>query len=117
MVKASYYDVLSVPPDATHEQIKQAYRRKVRELHPDSAVGRSDPAEFARVQRAYDVLSRPIERLRYDALTGLGDRPVGARFYRRSFDRLFDSLFSGLRCTLGEWALQPEQPGRQRRAG
>lgn len=59
----SLYEVLGVPPDATAEQIRHAYRLAARRTHPD-AGGRA-PA-FARVAVAYRVLGDPQLRRRYD---------------------------------------------------
>jgi curved DNA-binding protein CbpA len=63
------YDDLGVSPDATAEQIIAAYRRKAKEHHPDAG---GDPAEFAKAQRAAEILRDPEKRSRYDA-TGVAD--------------------------------------------
>lgn len=63
------YDTLGVSPDASPEDIKAAHRRAVKQNHPD-AGGNTDA--FRAVQRAYDVLSDPKHRARYDA-TGSTD--------------------------------------------
>ena len=62
-----YYEILGVPRDATPEQVKKAYRRLARELHPD--VAGTDPAseeKFKDVSRAYDVLGNAEKRRAYD---------------------------------------------------
>lgn len=65
----SYYKILGIEPDATQQQIKSAYRRRVKELHPDHYGHDSGP--FLAVQEAYDVLSDPARRRTYDEqLTG-----------------------------------------------
>jgi len=115
----SYYVLLAVSPDATAEEIKRAYRRKVRELHPDLMNLRAVNLErFKAVRRAYEVLANPHERNRYDLLMGLGSYAGRARLYRRSFERLFDCLFSGLQNAVNSTAeLSAQVDAVQRKAG
>ena len=64
---ADFYQVLGVDKDASMQEIKKAYRKLARELHPD-VVG-SDPKKvqrFQQVTEAYEVLSDPNTRGRYD---------------------------------------------------
>jgi len=66
-VSSEYYDLLGVPTDASDEQIKRAYRRLARQLHPDSTGGDAEAeARFKEVVRAYEVLRDPQRRARYD---------------------------------------------------
>lgn len=60
---ADLYDVLGVDRDASREEIKRAYRRRARELHPDAG---GDEEAFKEVTRAYEVLSDPERRALYD---------------------------------------------------
>jgi|GEM_PF-218738 len=60
----NYYAILGVLPDATPEDIRGAYRRRAKELHPDHYGENSHP--FLEVQEAYDVLSDPLHRRSYD---------------------------------------------------
>jgi DnaJ-class molecular chaperone len=61
----SYYEILGVPTGASESEIKAAYRRLAREFHPDS--GRpGDVGRFREVQEAYETLSDPEKRRRYD---------------------------------------------------
>jgi hypothetical protein len=58
------YAVLGIERAATPQQIKAAYRGKAREAHPDRG---GTAARFAEIQRAYEVLSVPEERQRWEA--------------------------------------------------
>lgn len=59
-----HYQVLDVPPDATPEQITVAYRRASNRWHPDRKEGNSE--RMAMINAAYEVLSDPEARRRYD---------------------------------------------------
>jgi curved DNA-binding protein CbpA len=62
-----YYSLLEVPPTATLAQIKRAYRRLARKYHPDKNNGDPQAAErFKLIAEAYEVLSDPAQRQRYD---------------------------------------------------
>lgn len=63
----NYYDTLKVSPKASKTEIKSAYRRLARKLHPDKNNGSEETARaFAAIAEAYEVLSNPKERLAYD---------------------------------------------------
>jgi molecular chaperone DnaJ len=66
----THYDILGVSPNASVEQIRDAYRRLAREHHPDRAAtsGRtSDDASMPTINEAYRVLNDPARRAVYDA--------------------------------------------------
>jgi len=64
----SYYETLGVSPDASPEEIRAAYRAKVKETHPDVSDDPDAGERFQRVQRAKEVLTDDAERERYDRL-------------------------------------------------
>lgn len=61
-----HYEVLGVSREATADEIKKAYRRLARELHPDVNPSEEASERFKLVTHAYDVLSDPDQRERYD---------------------------------------------------
>jgi molecular chaperone DnaJ len=72
------YEVLGVPRDATEDDIRKAYRRLARELHPDVNKDPSAEARFKEIAGAYEILSDPEKRARYDAFGAGG--PAGQPF-------------------------------------
>ncbi|KAJ8602615.1 hypothetical protein CTAYLR_010195 [Chrysophaeum taylorii] len=76
MEEKSYYELLEVPRNATTNEIRQAFRRKALEQHPDRG---GDPDVFQTINKAYDVLSDPERRKYYDR-TGRMERSVEEDF-------------------------------------
>jgi len=63
----NYYDILKVSPKASGTEIKSAYRRLARKLHPDRNNGSEETAlKFAAIAEAYEVLGNAKERVKYD---------------------------------------------------
>jgi curved DNA-binding protein CbpA len=62
----NYYHILGVSNTATYEEIRNAFRKKVKELHPDKEKG--DAVQFNRVIEAYEALKDSEKRKRYDEL-------------------------------------------------
>lgn len=94
-MSTNYYEILGVGRDATQDQIKKAYRRLARELHPDVASGDGAEERFKDVSRAYEVLSNPEKRQMYDrgvdpTAPGGGGAGFGAGF---GFQDIFETFF------------------------
>jgi molecular chaperone DnaJ len=62
----NYYVILGLSPSASAEEIRDAYRQRAKEVHPDHSGG--DCRAFIDVQEAYAILSRPDRRRAYDEL-------------------------------------------------
>lgn len=110
--KRDYYDVLSVTKTATGEEIKRSYRKLAMEFHPDRNPGDAEAeAKFKEGAEAYDVLSDPAKKERYDRYghAGLSDMGGGAGFSNLNdiFD-LFGDILGGFAGGGGR--------GQQRRA-
>jgi len=74
-VSKDFYKILGVPRTATDEEIKKARLKLARKYHPDLNPGNKDAADkFKEVQEAYEVLSDPEKRTKYDQFGDLYDR-------------------------------------------
>lgn len=59
------YEILGVPVDASHQEIKSAYRKKAKKLHPDMPGGSKE--EFQKLQHAWEILGDNDRRAHYDS--------------------------------------------------
>lgn len=76
-----YYAVLGVPRDASADDVKKAFRRLARETHPDANPGDAEAeARFREIAEAYEVLSDPQRRARYDRGEVFGAQDLFSQF-------------------------------------
>ncbi len=95
MAKRDYYEVLGVNKNATDDELKKAYRKMAIKYHPDRQQGKSDAEKkeaeekFKEAAEAYDVLSDPNKRARYDQFGFAGDQMGGGFGGGMSMDDIF----------------------------
>jgi len=95
-----YYQTLGISRDASKDEIKHAYRRLARKYHPDVNKEPGAEEKFKEINRAYEVLSEPETRSRYDRFgeAGVGSAAGGAGFDYSDiggFADIFETIFSG----------------------
>ena len=92
-VRRDYYEILGLPRGASDREIKSAFRRLARELHPDVSEEPDAEERFREAAEAYEVLSKPETRELYDRFGHEGLRTGGFRPTQFDFANIAD-LFS-----------------------
>ena len=100
MTKRDYYEILEVERNADAVTIKKAYRKMALKYHPDRNPGNKEAEEkFKEAAEAYEILSDPKKRERYDRFGHAGVQDNGAQgHYERTMEdifRHFGDIFGG----------------------
>ena len=106
-----YYQILGVSRDVDKDELKRAYRRLARKYHPDVNKEAVAEEKFKEINRAYEVLSEPETRARYDRF---GEAGVGGAGGSSGYDYsdmggfadIFETIFSGFGGGVGTGASQ-----------
>jgi molecular chaperone DnaJ len=121
MAKRDYYEVLGTEKSASADDIKRSYRRMAMKYHPDKNPGDKQAEEkFKECAEAYEVLSDPEKRKRYDQYGHDGLRGIGMHDYSRMnvndigdiFGDMFGDIFGDIFGSRRRRGAGPQAPSR-----
>lgn len=86
---SNYYQILGVAPSASEQTLRDSYRRLCRDYHPDTTNLEQEEAlqKFLLLNEAYDTLTHPIKRARYDRKLGVISSSTSSTSHERSGSR------------------------------
>lgn len=95
-MKKDYYEILGVSKNATDEELKKAYRKLALQYHPDrNPCDKEAEDMFKEINEAYEVLSDPQKKLRYERFGSADNSGTVFDFgFGGNFDNVFNDLFS-----------------------
>jgi len=102
-IETALYDALDVSPSATTDEIKKAYRKLAMRHHPDKSTSSDSTDKFREIHHAYDILSDPNKREKYDRH---GAKGLEEDHSNGDFGDIFGNFF-------GSKASRPERSGPQ----
>jgi molecular chaperone DnaJ len=110
-IKQDYYQVLGVPRNASDEEIKRAFRKLAFQYHPDRNKELGAEEKFKEINEAYQVLSDPEKRHRYDRYGRVDVERGFPDFDFGGLGDIFESFFGGFGTPFGRTAQRAPQKG------
>merc|ERR1719162_423118 len=100
-MEADFYADLGVSRSADESELKRAFRKKAKTCHPDVNDTEEGKVQWAKISRAYEVLSDPQQKQRYDTFgeagvtSAAGSPSGGGAGQQVDLSDIFDSFFGG----------------------
>jgi molecular chaperone DnaJ len=110
-IKQDYYEVLGVPRNASDEEIKRAFRKLAFQHHPDRNRETGAEDKFKEINEAYQILSDPEKRSRYDRYGRVDTEGGFPDFGSGGLGDIFESFFGGFGTPFGRTAQRVPQRG------
>jgi molecular chaperone DnaJ len=110
-IKQDYYEVLGVPRNASDEEIKKAFRKLAKLHHPDCNREPGAEEKFKEINEAYQVLSDPDKRRKYDRYGRVDIEGGFSDFGFGGLGDIFESFWNGFGAPFGRTAQRVPQKG------